>query len=192
MLLTLKIQGLYDIFITCILVIILLYLFSRKYKKTNNMSGHKRPISPRIPSNLDLPPLSTTIQQEYTPPAPQQNTSQETQVRAHVEDSSVNKEQKAVESSPVEEQDYDIPESAEQIEERNTYYQVGTEKTGTLEFDLISHRQRGVEKRYLNVQVRGLILGKEKKEIGDCRMHITSKEQFEELKSFFAHLNWED
>lgn len=159
------------------------------------MSGYKRPISPRIPSNLDLPPLSKTIQQDYTPPVNNQQTSvQEHQKSSNNESTEVRHEDSPSvnTASHTEENDYDIPDTAEQIDERNTYYQVGTEKTGTLEFDLISHRQRGIEKRYLNVQVRGLILGKEKKEVGDCRMHITSKEQFEDLKNFFANLNWED
>ena len=154
------------------------------------MSGQKRPIAPRIPQNLDLPPLSETIKQESmsVPQQPQPQPQPQQQVAAEVP--APQESQATVEHE--EEPTYDIPESAEQVDERDTYYQVGTENTGTLEFDLISHRQRGVEKRYLNVQVKGLILGKDKKEVGDCRMNITSKEQFEGLKEFFTNLNWED
>jgi len=161
------------------------------------MSGQKRPIAPRIPQNLDLPPLSETVQQESAP-APQQPVQQPQQPphqpapQQPAGDEATVPQEPQVTAEHQDEPTYDIPESAEQFDERNTYYQVGTENTGTLEFDLIAHRQRGVEKRYLNVQVKGLILGKDKKEVGDCRMNITSKEQFEGLKEFFTNLNWED
>lgn len=161
------------------------------------MSGNRRPIAPRIPKDLDLPPLSETIKEEpatavQPPQQPVQQPAQVAPAQPPVQQQEAPQEQAPAVQTQEEEPTYDIPESAEEVDEKGTYYSVGTEKTGTLEFDLISHRQRGVEKRYLNVQVKGLLMGKEQKEIGNCRMNITSKEQFEGLKAFFANLNWED
>jgi len=49
-----------------------------------------------------------------------------------------------------------------------------------------------LEKRYLNVRIKGMRMDKKEEGAVECLMNVTSKEDFEELKEFFANLNWND
>ncbi len=72
-----------------------------------------------------------------------------------------------------------------------TYLSVGNVENGFVEFDLMSHREKGTEQRYMNIQIKGPSLD-EKGAINNTYMAITSKEDFETVKSFFTTLQWED
>lgn len=83
-----------------------------------------------------------------------------------------------------------------------TYYEGGDETSGYIEFDLQSYRQRGVEERFLNISVVGLLeeLGVDDQDIANSAvgnvarntMRISDRAQFDALKSFFNSLEWED
>lgn len=72
-----------------------------------------------------------------------------------------------------------------------TYISIGNKEHGFVEFDLMSHREKGSEVRYMNIQVRGFSLD-DKGSPGNTYMAITSKDDFEKVKSFFSTLKWED
>lgn len=77
------------------------------------------------------------------------------------------------------------------IVQTDTYISVGNKTEGIVEFDLMSHREKGQEVRYLHIQVRGLSLD-DKGSPSNTYMAITNKEEFEQIKSFFSTLKWED
>lgn len=83
-----------------------------------------------------------------------------------------------------------------------TYYEGGSETSGYIEFDLQSYRQRGVEERFLNISLVGLLeeLGVDDQDVASVAvgnvarntMRISDRAQFDTLKSFFNSLEWED
>ena len=77
------------------------------------------------------------------------------------------------------------------IVQTDTYISVGDKEHGVVEFDLMSHREKGQEVRYLHIQVRGISLD-DKGSVANTYMAIQSKEDFERVKSFFSTLKWED
>jgi len=72
-----------------------------------------------------------------------------------------------------------------------TYLSMGSKDQGFVEFDLMSHRERGNEVRYLSIQVRGFSLD-EKGKVSSAYMAIMNREEFDKVKSFFSTLKWED
>lgn len=80
----------------------------------------------------------------------------------------------------------DIP-----IVQTDTYISIGDKNQGIVEFDLMSHREKGQEVRYLHIQVRGYSLD-EKGTPSNTYMALQNKEDFEKVKSFFSTLKWED
>ena len=83
-----------------------------------------------------------------------------------------------------------------------TYYEGGSETSGYIEFDLQSYRQRGIEERFLNISLVGLLeeLGVDDQDIASAAvgnvarntMRISDRAQFDALKTFFNSLEWED
>lgn len=72
-----------------------------------------------------------------------------------------------------------------------TYLSIGDTENGHVEFDLMSHREKGSEVRYLNIQIQGFSLD-DKGKLGNTYMAITNKDDFDKVKSFFSTLKWED
>jgi hypothetical protein len=77
------------------------------------------------------------------------------------------------------------------IVQTETYISLGDKTQGIVEFDLMSHREKGQEVRYLHIQVRGFSLD-EKGSSANTYMAIQSKDDFERIKKFFSTLKWED
>lgn len=175
----------FDWIIICFLIIILLSLVKKQNNNGTGMSNRK--IRPRIPPQVQLPSLGETIQtpaeQPAVEPAAQVQPAESTPV---VEQVSSKPKQTA------QQEQYDVPDVAEAKQYEETYHNLSTEKNGELEFDLVSHRQRGLEKRYLNVRIKGMRLDKKEEGAVECLMNVTNKEDFQALKDFFANLNWDD
>lgn len=194
----LKILGPYDVFIICLLIRILLYLpIGQKKNKEKQMT--KRTIKPRIPPQVNLPPLGQAAQptttQQAVPLAPTVQTvspapsALQTQATSPAETQQVSTQHvPAMEQH--EEQVVDsenVPDETETQEFGGTYFLLETPKTGHLELDLVSYRQKGVEKRFLNVKVKG-----KAKDNGEFVMNITNKSDFEAFRNFVSNLNWDD
>ncbi len=82
----------------------------------------------------------------------------------------------------------DIP-----LVEAETYLSVGSKETGFVEFDLMSHREKGKEVRYLQIQTHGFSLDDNDRGAASSNyMAVMTKEDFEKVKGFFATLTWED
>lgn len=80
-----------------------------------------------------------------------------------------------------------------QLIQAETYLSVGSKEQGYVEFDLMSHREKGNEIRYLNIQVQGFSLDENNRgKVNNTYMAITNREDFEKVKSFFSTLKWED
>lgn len=194
----LKILGPYEVFIICLLIRILLYLpIGQKKNKEKQMT--KRTIKPRIPPQVNLPPLGQTTQQIPTqqtvdlapavPTAPPVATVLQSQSTSPAETQQV-----SIQHVPAMEQHEEqvvdstnVPDETETQEFGGTYFLLETPKTGHLELDLVSYRQKGVEKRFLNVKVKG-----KAKDNGEFVMNITNKSDFEAFRNFVSNLNWDD
>lgn len=72
--------------------------------------------------------------------------------------------------------------------ESPTYLKVGDE-TSSLEFDLVTFRQKGKEERYLSVSFYGFNINKEPVETQEAFINI-GEEEFAKIKSFFSNLEW--
>jgi len=74
------------------------------------------------------------------------------------------------------------------ITESPTYLKVGDE-TSSLEFDLVTFRQKGKEERYLSVSFTGYNINKEPVEVQEAFINV-GEEDFNRIKSFFSNLEW--
>lgn len=72
--------------------------------------------------------------------------------------------------------------------EQVTYLKVGDE-TSSLEFDLVTFRQKGKEERYLAISFLGYNINKEPVEIQEAFINI-GEEDFNKIKDFFKNLEW--
>lgn len=171
------------------------------------MPIQKRKPQPRVPANTSLPPLSESARQQVEnqqqqaqqraqqqpPQQQQQSPQQQPQQQPPQQDQ---REVKDVNSEDQPNDFDDIPESAASSQDIDeTYHHLKTDRHGELEFDLVAHRQRGKERRFLNVRMLGMKLtenGGKSDEMVQSLMNITNKEDFENLKNFFINLNWED
>lgn len=80
-----------------------------------------------------------------------------------------------------------------QLVQAATYLSVGAQEQGYVEFDLMSHREKGNEIRYLNIQIQGFSLDESNRgKVSNNYMAITNREDFDKVKSFFSTLKWED
>lgn len=69
-----------------------------------------------------------------------------------------------------------------------TYIKVGDENA-SLEFDLITFRQKGEEERYLSIAFSGYDITKEPPVKQDSFVNI-GEEDFKTIKKFFEQLEW--
>ncbi|MDG1949707.1 MAG: hypothetical protein P8J32_02690 [bacterium] len=163
-------------------------------KHNNNGTGmSNRKIKPRIPPQVQLPSLGETLTQAPAVEQPQVQPQAQPQQPQQVQEAPAPQPQEPQAPAPIQEtQEFDVPDIAEAKPYDETYHKLKTEKHGELEFDLVSHRQRGVEKRYLNVRIKGMRMDKKEEGAVECLMNVTSKEDFQNLKDFFANLNWDD
>ena len=191
---TFVILGEYKWIIICFLIIILLFLARKHNNNGTGMSNRK--IRPRIPPQVQLPSLGETTTQTLAVEQPQVQLKQPVQVQPQQPQQAQETPAPPLEPlapAPIQEsQEFDVPDIAEAKPYDETYHKLSTEKNGELEFDLVSHRQRGVEKRYLNVRIKGMRMDKKEEGAVECLMNVTSKEDFKNLKEFFANLNWDD
>lgn len=72
--------------------------------------------------------------------------------------------------------------------ESPTYLKVGDE-TSSLEFDLVTFRQKGKEERYLSISFLGYNVNKEPVENQEAFINI-GEEDFNKIKTFFFNLDW--
>lgn len=72
--------------------------------------------------------------------------------------------------------------------ESPTYLKVGDE-TSSLEFDLVTFRQKGKEDRYLAITFLGYNINKEPIQVQDAFINI-GEEDFLKIKEFFKNLDW--
>ncbi len=85
-------------------------------------------------------------------------------------------------------------------EPMQTYINIGTPDTGTMEIDLVSYRQKNEKKKYLTIEIKepigeGLPIegDSESGEIAKSYLFaIDNEEAFLLLKKFFTQLSWED
>lgn len=69
-----------------------------------------------------------------------------------------------------------------------TYIVIGSEDTGQLEVDLVTARHKNEEIRYLSLSFTGINLKTQEKQ--EAFLNIDNEEAFEQLKTFFAQLEW--
>lgn len=81
---------------------------------------------------------------------------------------------------------------SQETELNKTYFKHDAENGGSLELDLCTFREKGVEQRYLLLVVNAVDLEKTPPTSQKITFSIDSKEQFEALKQFFTQLKWED
>ena len=79
----------------------------------------------------------------------------------------------------------------EVYQECETYFEHQNEEGGNLEIDLITFREKGVETRYLSLVFSGVDIRQDPPVPQEAYLNIGSKEAFDDLKAFFAQLNWE-
>ncbi len=73
-----------------------------------------------------------------------------------------------------------------------TYFSYDSKNGGKIEIDLITFREKGVETRYLSILAFGYDPNEAQPEPHRAFLSISDKEGFENIKSFFDQLNWED
>jgi hypothetical protein len=227
---TLKIGGLYSPLIW-FLIKSLLSLFKLKTKGKNKMSVNQTPppppptarkplkqsvqeiregSAPQSPTNIvavNAPAVNVVAQ----PSAPVTDFSKIKKISSivppinRVEETVVQQPQVAAPQPPTQNP---APVSPQQVSQDQgfytppTYYEGGSETSGYIEFDLQSYRQRGVEERFLNISLVGLLeeLGVDDQDIASAAvgnvarntMRISDRAQFDALKTFFNSLEWED
>lgn len=142
-----------------------------------------------IPAIKQLPPLSESIKKIST-------AKQQLPVQAVKPVQVEPPQQASAPSAPVaaaevqEQATFDTIAEME-VSRAETYMRIGTQEHGYVDFDLMSHREKGQEVRYLNIQVQGFSVT-DRGKVNHTYMAITSKEEFEAVKSFFSTLQWED
>ena len=180
--------SLYDWILICFFVVILLYLIKTFNKRGRRMSNIQQPIQKRPATSgiPPLPPLADSIKKinmnkQQVPVQPVQPV-QVAQVAQPVQ---------PVDNNVVE-QESEATEEIREIEQvtTETYMSIGS-KHGNVEFDLMSHREKGQEVRYLNIQIQGFSL-EDRGKVSTTSMAITNQEDFERVKKFFSTLKWED
>jgi len=72
--------------------------------------------------------------------------------------------------------------------EQPTYLKVGDD-TSSLEFDLVTFRQKGKEERYLAISFLGYNINREPAEKQEAFINI-GEEDFGKIKDFFKNLDW--
>jgi len=72
--------------------------------------------------------------------------------------------------------------------EQPTYLKVGDD-TSSLEFDLVTFRQKGKEERYLAISFLGYNINAEPVEKQEAFINI-EEEDFNKIKDFFKNLDW--
>lgn len=72
--------------------------------------------------------------------------------------------------------------------ENPTYLKVGDE-TSSLEFDLVTFRQKGKEERYLAITFSGYNINKEPVEVQEAFINV-GEQDFSKIKDFFKNLDW--
>jgi len=75
------------------------------------------------------------------------------------------------------------------FEENGTFCRVGSEDAGTLEVDLQSIKQKGVEVRNVSFAVVGF---DENQQVVKSEMLLMDENNFNKFKAFIAKLNWND
>ena len=83
---------------------------------------------------------------------------------------------------------------AYRFESNKTWAVTGDEDNGFIEFDLVLQRRKGVDERYMSIQLNGFSMkeGTNEAVASNANMMIINKEQFEKLKTFFSQFKWED
>ena len=161
---------------------------------------------PNISSKLrNLPPLSETMRANNAPQIPQKSEEKHVDTTSHSISSDdefptmeehpsakVENHQEKARSSPVT-YAVSVPKEIREIPiiSEKTYMSLGKKETGFVELDLVNHRERGQERRYLNIQISGWSFENEE-QVSDAYMMITSEEEFEAIKTFFSNLTWKD
>ena len=190
----------------------------QKYTKRNNSMGPKRPIRPRIPNNVNIPiSLEESArkqssnnntnnnqpqpqQQEQPQPQPQQPQPVQQQQPQQPQPQPQPQPQSHQQQPPVSENVGDgffgnLTSDEENLESykkyEDTFFELQNSVNHSLSFDLVSYRQKGVEKRYLNVKIKGRAIDNNEGNDVECFINISSKEQFDDLKDFFSNLDWE-
>jgi hypothetical protein len=75
----------------------------------------------------------------------------------------------------------------------NTYCVIGNEDEGYIEFDLVSFRQKGEERRYAHINLVGFSETESgAEEPSRAYVNLSNKEDFESFKKFISTLNWND
>lgn len=69
-----------------------------------------------------------------------------------------------------------------------TYISLGNDEMGKLEFDLVTFREKNVSMRYLSAIFSGI--NPKTNQAQESIMNIDNEEVFNELKKFFAQLEW--
>ena len=95
-----------------------------------------------------------------------------------------------VSQQPIVEENTQVKEP--QIGSYDTYFEYLDENGGNLEIDLVTFREKGVETRYLALIFSGVDVRKDPPVTQEAFLNIESRESFEEIKAFFAQLEWED
>lgn len=200
-------------FIIFVLVIIVVALLLRNYalKKTTKKKSYKKMSeSPRplIPSTVKLPSLAEKYnkkaeedkKQDSAATAPTVETSAQIEQVAPVVQAPPKPTQPVV-TAPVVTHQVVAPvvqKVSKNIDNEDlnnvlgdTYLKiVDGDGGGILEFDLVSHRQRGEEKRYLSIRVIG-VDEDDSSITNKTLMTISSQATFDTLKEFFTRLDWQ-
>lgn len=156
---------------------------------------------PIIPSNLNLKPLAENVramkeEKKTVPP-------QQIEQKEHVQPVQVvQQNQTAQQNQSGSNQQFNEHEILEYNKmmlsdeefnniQEDTYLKISSDSTDiyVMEFDLISHRQRGQHKKYMNIRV----VGKDEETgsmLQKTNITIENEEQFNVLKSFFSNLDW--
>lgn len=137
---------------------------------------------PNISERLkNLPPLGEAQpQQQQVPQQEQQQTTQQPQVEQQ--------DTEEYEGNIQSPQSQTIQTKPKTLE--NTYLSMGSEEYGFLEIDLVTFREKGKEERYLSIGVNGF--NEHSEIVNNVYCAIRNKEEFEQIKQFFANLTWED
>lgn len=80
-----------------------------------------------------------------------------------------------------------------QAQQPQTYCLIGNQEEGYIEFDLVSFRQKGEERRYAHINLVGFVDtegGAE--ETSRAYVNLSNREDFEKFKQFISSLNWND
>ena len=74
------------------------------------------------------------------------------------------------------------------VEPAQTYFNMGTQETGSIEIDLVSFRQKNMEAKYLTISIQNPGESGEQSKLNTFA--IDNEEAFNSLKKFFEQLIW--